>query len=100
MQWDDDGRQRSRQELLEVLLSGMEGSACAPMPGIMLEMLEIAAMERGFATARDRGVRPVAEATHLTLRQKGSRMAGYLLKMGTSVIDVARGFTGPWRLSA
>jgi hypothetical protein len=80
---DEDERRRARQEMLEAFTSGIGGPACAPMPGIMLEMLEIAAMER-------RQSRGPSEPMPLTFVGNGSGMTAPLLRMGKTVIDVAR----------
>src|SRR5262245_20834235 len=84
---DQDAGRRARQEFLEALSSGMSGPACAPMPGTLLEMLEIVAMERrqGHETPLSRGS---TEAAPLTATRNGSRITGRLLKMGKMVVDV------------
>jgi hypothetical protein len=43
---DDETQRRARQDLLEALTSGMAGPVIAPMPGVLLELYEIAAAER------------------------------------------------------
>lgn len=82
---DEHAQRRARQDLLEAVLSGMAGPAIAPMPGIMLEMLEIAATERR-ATDFAPSPEPCATAL-LTSATNGSRMRAPSL-LG-KVIDVA-----------
>ena len=83
----EEGRRRIRQEFLEALSGGMSGPACAPMPGVLLEMLEIAAMERrpGHDLAFAGGS---SETADLTSAQNNSGMTARLLRMGKMVVDV------------
>ena len=94
---DDDQRRRARQDLLEAVSSGMGGPAIAPMPGIMLEMLEIAAMERHAA-----GVSPVLEAQAtppLTATTNSSPMSAvWLFGKIINVASWLRSDFATWRL--
>lgn len=97
-----DEQRRARQDLLEAINSGVSGPICAPMPGVMLEMLELAAMEH-----RERRQQTSAEAgsgrPHLTASANGSRIAVKRLRLSKAVADVGRriaGHFGAWRLSA
>ena len=42
----EEERRQARQDLLEAMSASVSGPVCAPMPGTILEMLEIAAAER------------------------------------------------------
>jgi hypothetical protein len=89
---------RARQDLLEAMTSGMSGPVCAPMPGVMLEMLEVAAMQR-----RESQTARTAAPFHLTQNANGSRMRSEKLRLSRAVADVASriaGHIGSWRLPA
>jgi hypothetical protein len=93
-----DEQLRARQDLLEAMTSGMSGPVCAPMPGVMLEMLELAAMQRRESQA----ARTVAPP-HLTQNANGSRIRSEKLRVSRAFADVASriaGYIGPWRLPA
>ena len=87
MSYDRDPRM-TRQELLEAFASSMGGPACAPMPGTLLEMMEIAAMERRGRPERA-PEEPSASPEPLTLPQNGRGMTARLKETGKAVIDVA-----------
>jgi hypothetical protein len=100
MHSDETDRRIARQEFLEAVVGGLGGSACAPMPGTFIEMLEIAAMERRNLADRAPG-EPVAEGTPLTSERNRGGMTARLLEMGKTVVDVAvrfRSGAGPRRL--
>jgi hypothetical protein len=84
---DEDSRRGARQKFLEALSSGMSGPSCAPMPGTLLEMLEIAAIERRQGHDTLFASEPL-ETSHLTSAQNNSRMTGRLLQVGKTVVDV------------
>jgi hypothetical protein len=91
MQYDERDPRIARQELFEAFVSGFGGPACAPMPGTLIEMLEIAAMER----QQSKFIRPEAapeSAAPLTAPQIGSRMIVWLRKAGEAIVDVAGRF--------
>lgn len=88
---DEEARRRTRQDLLEAMTSGFGGPACAPMPGVLIEMLEIAAMERRQADGLP-DVKHGEATAPLTLEQNGSRMTAWLPKARRAVIDVTNGF--------
>ena len=91
MQYDERDPRIARQELFEAFVSGFGGPACAPMPGTLIEMLEIAAMER----QQSRIIRPEAapeSLAPLTSRRIGSRMIALLRKVGETIVDVAGRF--------
>jgi hypothetical protein len=81
-------RNIARQELLEAFVSSMGGPACAPMPGTLLEMLEIAAVDRR-AWSEGTPEEPTAPAVPLTSLQNRRGITARLLEMGKTVIDVA-----------
>ena len=92
MHSDETDRRIARQEFLEAVVGGLGGSACAPMPGTFIEMLEIAAFERRRAS--DGATHePVVDETLLTARPNSSRMPGRWLKLVRAAIDVAGRFT-------
>ena len=92
MQRDELGL--ARQELLEAYLSGFGGPACAPMPGTLVEMLEIAAMER--QASRLPVVEAPAELIHLTAPRIGSRILARVRRAGEAIVHVAGRFrAGP-----
>ena len=97
MTLDDKKRQRARQDMLEAVTSGLAGPACAPMPGVLLEMLEIAAMERS-RKQDDRYSHGAEETPLLTRTPNSSRMVTQLLCMGRAIIHGANrlraGFDG------
>src|SRR5262245_51529710 len=100
MPYDEQDRALARQEFLEAMLSSMGGPACAPMPGALLEMLEIAAMERRYEPARA-SAEPAPVAEPLTSSPIRSGIAGWLLRIGETIVDVAvrfRAGSGPRRL--
>jgi hypothetical protein len=92
----------ARQELLEAVISGMGGAACAPMPGTLLEMVEIAAMERRqsgglISDQADLASRP------LTSPENSSRMAAWFTGWREVLTDAAkrcRAMLGARRVSA
>ena len=60
-----------RQDMLEVLSSGMLGPSIAPMPGVLLEMMEMAAVRRHRDGA---GTRAAPTPPVLTASEKHARM--------------------------
>jgi hypothetical protein len=92
MLYDERDPRIARQELFEAFIGSFGGPACAPMPGTLIEMLEIAAMER----QQQSGIIPpeaVSETTApLTSPQIGSRMLTWLRKAGEAIVDVAGRF--------
>ena len=91
MSLDENTAQRLRQDLLEAMTSGFGGPACAPMPGIMLEMLEIAAMERREANGLTAAQQDMAPAP-LTSAQNGSGMTAWLPGARKAVADATNAF--------
>lgn len=85
---DEQARRRVEQELCELYFSGGHGIACAPMPGTLLEMLEIAATERRAgrfsASPRESGT-----AEPLTATPHGSPISAWLTRMGRALGHVA-----------
>lgn len=82
-----DEARLARQEFLEAFSISIGGPAAAPMPGILLEMLEIAAMERkseaGAALSR-----PAAK-THLTSPRFGRPIAVWCVRAAKVIAHVA-----------
>ncbi|MDG4884106.1 hypothetical protein [Mesorhizobium sp. WSM4884] len=81
--FDDQARTLARQELFEIVASGMVNPGYAP-PGALIEMLEIAAMElnRDLTLPRSRH----ADATDvLTPAQNGSRIGHWMLRKGRAL---------------
>jgi hypothetical protein len=100
MSYDERDPHIAKQELLEAMLSSMGGPVCAPMPGTLFELLEIAAMEHRHGPDRI-PEEPALVAEPLTSRPNRSGMAGWLLDIGKTVVDVAvrfRAGPGPGRL--
>src|SRR5262245_9453455 len=86
---DDEREHRlARQELFETFVGSFGGPACAPMPGTLLEMLEIAAMERQQPMISQPEALPEGPAP-LTSPRIGSRMIAWLRKAGEAIVDVA-----------
>ncbi len=85
----------ARQEFLEAVLSGIGGPACAPMPGTLVEMLEIAAFERRNCCAPALP-RQASEPKPLTCARNDSRMVGLWRRLERAALDVA----GRFRASA
>src|SRR5262245_13053990 len=86
MLYDEGERRLARQELFEAFVGSFGGPACAPMPGTLIEMLEIAAMERHGVTSPE--AVPDSPAP-LTAPRIGSRMIAWLRKAGEAIVDVA-----------
>jgi hypothetical protein len=90
MSFDLQDPRIARQELLEAVISGMGGAVCAPMPGTLLEMMEIAAMER-----RPTGdlISDQAELASppLTSPQIGSRMTLWFTTWREALSNAANG---------
>jgi hypothetical protein len=91
MQHDERDPRLARQELLEAYLHGFGGPACAPMPGTLIEMLEIAAMERQHSSL-ERAAAPADADIPLTAPRIGSRILARLRKAGDTIVDVAGRF--------
>ena len=82
----------ARQELFEAYLSGFGGPACAPMPGTLLEMLEMAAMERQQLRLASVEAAPADGNIPLTKPRIGRRILAWLQKAGETIVDVAGRF--------
>ena len=89
MPLDQDDRHQARQDLLEAVSTGFSGPVCAPMPGVLLEMLEIAAMERR-QDERIASASPAASKPLLTPTKNSSRMASKMLRTRKAAAYVAR----------
>lgn len=86
----EDGIRNARLDLLEVMSAGVIGSAIAPTPGILLEMLEIAASDHHAV----RQLRPMAQQISadvqpLTNTPNSSGMIAFLPRLGRAVAHVA-----------
>ena len=91
MQHDGSDRRLARQELFEIYLSGFGGPCCAPIPGTLVEMLEIAAMER--QQLRLASIETPADGDMpLTAPRIGSRISARLRRAGEAIVDVAGRF--------
>jgi hypothetical protein len=91
MHYDERDGRLARQELFEAYVAGFGGPACAPMPGTLIEMLEIAAMERqqmSLAPVES----PVNEGIPLTAPRIGSRILARLRGAEEAIVDVAGRF--------
>jgi len=86
MKRDEIERHHARQDLLEAFSAGFSGAACAPMPGVLLEMLEIAAIQRRLAEQ----ILSVAPTASLLTRTKNSSgMASKMRRTGKAAAYVA-----------
>jgi hypothetical protein len=92
MLYDERDRSLARQELLEAFASGMGGPACAPMPGTLLEMLEIAAMERRWRSDPAPAEVSAESRAPLTSPRIGSRMIAWLRRAGEAIVNVGGRF--------
>jgi hypothetical protein len=80
---DDEAGRRARQDMLEALSWGMLGPSVAPMPGVLLEMMEIAAINRHDQDTRT----PPAAATQvLTSTEKPARMVAAIRQRWTAIL--------------
>jgi hypothetical protein len=86
---DEQSHRRARQELFEAVVGGFGGPACAPMPGTLIEMLEIAAMERQQQPGIGTSETVPEDAAPLTSTRNDSRMLSWLRRAGEAIIDVA-----------
>src|SRR6185436_12244662 len=88
MSMDENTRRAARQELLEFASGVMAGSPCAPMPGTLFEMLEIAAMERRMTSSLSEGGSNSFDP--LTPARIEAPITQHLFKLVRSALDVAR----------
>ncbi|AZO08783.1 MULTISPECIES: hypothetical protein [unclassified Mesorhizobium] len=97
--FDDQARYRARQELLELVAGGMVSPGYAP-PGVLTEMLEIAAMELKGDSGRLQRASPT---DILTPAWNGRRIGDWMLRKGRSLVHGGIRFAGSfatWRLPA
>jgi hypothetical protein len=102
MNRDDEERYRARQDLLEAVTTGFSGPVCAPMPGVLLEMLEITAMQRQL-DEKSSTIGASSSMALLTPTKNSSRMASITLRTSKVVAYVARrlgSYFGAGRLPA
>src|SRR5262249_19316259 len=86
---DDEREHRlARQELFETFVGSFGGPACAPIPGTLLEMLEIAAMERQQSRISQSEALPEGPAP-LTSPRNDSRILAWLRRVREAIGDVA-----------
>jgi hypothetical protein len=101
MSTDEHTRRAARQELLEFASCVMAGSPCAPMPGTLFEMLEIAAVERRMTSSLGEGGSNLFDP--LTSERIETPITQRLLKLIRPALDVARKSrerSGTWQLPA
>ena len=101
MSMDENTRRAARQELLEFASCVMAASPCAPMPGTLFEMLEIAAMERRMTSSLGEGGSNSFDP--LTPERIEAPITQRLFKLIRSALDVARkarARSGTWQLPA
>ena len=89
MLYDERDPRTARQEFLEAVVGSFGGPACAPMPGTLIEMLEIAAMERLEQSRPEPVETPVDADLPLTSPRIGSRMIDGLRRAGEAIAGVA-----------
>ena len=89
MLYDEREERLARQNLFETFVSSFGGPACAPMPGTLLEMLEIAAMEHRQLSGLVAVETSAQSDDLLTTPRIGSRMIGWLRKAGEAIVDGA-----------
>lgn len=91
--FDDQARTRARQELFEIVVSGMVSPGYA-LPGALIEMLEISAGDLKRDRTLPRTGRP-GPTDDLTSARIGSRIGPWMLRKGRALfhggIRFARG---------
>jgi hypothetical protein len=80
---DDEAGRRARQDMLEALSSGMLGPSMAPMPGVLIEMMEIAAISRHRDGA---GTRSATATSTLTSKEKHARIEFKIRQTWTAIL--------------
>ncbi|WP_192244638.1 hypothetical protein [Mesorhizobium silamurunense] len=78
--FDDQARTRARQELFEIVASGIVNPGYAP-PGALIEMLEIAATD----LKGDRAAQQQPSPTDILTAQNDSRIGHWMLCKGRSL---------------
>ena len=89
MLYDERDPRTARQEFLEAIVGGFADPVCAPMAGTLIEMLEIAAMERLEASRPEPVEAPPHAVLPLTSARIGSRMIDGLRRAGEAIVGVA-----------